>query len=89
MSNRERLMTANDVHVAMRFKTDQRRGKATCVLIDHSFFGSTPAPRVARVTHDRLVQDVFVSKVLRRECTYREEHIEELAAGWRAGRAAA
>ncbi|WP_437677368.1 SRPBCC family protein [Sorangium sp. So ce131] len=145
LSDLERLMRVNDFHVAMRFETDQRRGKGTRVFIDHSFFGSAPEPRVARVTHweegagigwvetaikdpksnfphssqyrlkplpdgatlltdelrgslnlrylgkvaDRLMQDVFVSRVVRRECAYLKAHIEAFAAGWKAGRAAA
>ncbi|WP_434045865.1 MULTISPECIES: SRPBCC family protein [Sorangium] len=145
MSDLERLTKVNDFHVAMRFDTDQRRGKGTRVIIDHSFFGSAPEPRGARVTHweegtgigwvetdlkeprsnfphssqyrlkplpggatllsdelrgslnlpflgkaaDRLLQDVFASRVVRRECVHLKEQIEAFAAGWKAARAAA
>ncbi|WP_437725118.1 SRPBCC family protein [Sorangium sp. So ce861] len=145
MSDLERLMQVNEFHVAMRFETDQRRGKGARVLIDHSFFGSAPEARGARVTHweegagigwvetdlkapksgfphssqyrlkplpggatlvtdelrgslnlpflgkvaDRLLRDMFASKIVRRECTTLKARIEEFAAGWRAGREAA
>jgi ligand-binding SRPBCC domain-containing protein len=145
LSNLERIMRVNEFHVTMRFETAQRSGKGTCVLIDHSFFGSAPEPRRARVTHweegagigwvetslteprhnfphsqqfrleslpggatqisdelrgslnlrylgkvaDKLMQEVFVSRVVRRECVYLKMHIEEFAAGWKAGRSAA
>ncbi|WP_437968285.1 SRPBCC family protein [Sorangium sp. So ce260] len=145
MSDLERLTQVNEFHVAMRFETEQRRGKGTRVLIDHSFFGSSPEARGARVTHweegagigwvetdlkeprtgfphssqyrlkalpdgatlvsdelrgslnlpflgkiaDRLLRDMFASRIVRRECAYLKEHIEEFAAGWKAGREAA
>jgi ligand-binding SRPBCC domain-containing protein len=145
LSDLERLMTVNDFHVAMRFITDQRRGKGTLAVIEHSFFGSAPQPREARVTHweegkgigwvetdakdpkgnfphssqyrlealsdgatllvdelrgslnlrfggklaDRLLQNVFVSRVVRRECAHMKERIESFAAGFRAGQNAA
>ncbi|XXY46489.1 SRPBCC family protein [Sorangium sp. So ce269] len=145
ISDLERLMKVNEFHVSMRFETEQRRGKGTCAHIVHSFFGSAPEVRGARVTHweegagigwvetdlkeprgnfphssqyrlkplpdgatllsdelrgslnlpflgkvaDRLLQDVFASRIVRRECAYMKAHIEEFAAGWKAGRAAA
>jgi len=144
ISDLERLMQVNEFHVAKRFETEQRRGKGTRVLIDHSFFGSAPEPRTARVTHweegigigwvetsledprnnfphssqyrleplsdgatlisdelrgslnlrylgkvaDKLLQEVFVSRVVRRECVHLKMHIEAFAAGWKAGRSA-
>jgi ligand-binding SRPBCC domain-containing protein len=141
MSDLERLMTVNDFHVAMRFETDQRRGKGTRAVIDHSFFGSAVQPRPARVTHweegkgigwvetdatnprdnfphssqfrlealgenatllvdelrgslnlpfggrrlEKVAQDLFIARVMRRESAHLKEQIEAFAAGWREG----
>lgn len=145
ISDLERLMTVNEFHVAMRFETEQRRGKGTRAVIDHSFFGSAPQPRPARITHweegkgigwvethpvnprrnfphssqfrlealsegatlltdelrgslnlpfagglaDRLLRDLLAARLVRKECAYLKEHIEEFAAGWEAARRAA
>lgn len=145
ISDLERLMTVNDFHVAMRFESDQRRGKGTRTVIDHSFFGGAPQPRPARITHweegkgigwvetdardpkrnfphssqfrleavsegatvltdelrgsmnlpfagglaDRLLRDLLAARLVRKECAFLKEHIEEFAAGWNAGRQAA
>jgi ligand-binding SRPBCC domain-containing protein len=145
ISDLERLTQVNAFHVSMRFETEQRQGKGTRMLIEHSFFGSAPEPRLARVTHweegtgigwvetsledprnnfphssqyrlealpdgatlvsdelrgslnlrylgkvvDKLMQEVVVSRVMRRECVYLKTQIEAFAAGWKAARAVA